>query len=128
MQSQFNQFLPQLYTVTENDFNNKFEKYSIIKLTIENHAPLKKLFRKQECLKNKPCITKSLLISIKKKQKLHKTHYIFGLPSEKKYYRLYSNTLTRVKNLAKRLYYHSKIYEHKNNPKKTWDVLHSLLP
>ena len=129
MQSQFNQFLPQLHTVTENDFNNKFEKfYSIIKLTIEKHAPLKKLSRKQQRLKNKPWITKSLLISIKKKQKLHKTHYIFGLPSEKEYYKLYSNTLTRVKNLAKRLYYHNKITEHKNNPKKTWDVLRSLLP
>ena len=89
LQSQFNQFLPQLHTVTENDFNNKFEKfYSIIKLTIENHAPLKRLSRKQQRLKNKPWITKSLLISIKKKQKLHKTHYIFGLHSEKKYYRL----------------------------------------
>ena len=41
---------------------------------------------------------------------------------------MYSNTLTRVKNLAKRLYYHNKITEHKNNPKKTWDVLRSLLP
>ena len=25
-------------------------------------------------------------------------------------------------------YYHNKITNHKNNPKKTWDVLHSLLP
>ena len=100
----------------------------LIKLTIEKHAPLKKLSRKQQRLKNKPWITKSLLISIKKKQKLHKTHYIFGLPSEKKYYKLYSNTLTRVKNLAKRLYYHNKITEHKNNPKKIWDVLRFLLP
>ena len=42
LQSQLNQFLPQLHTVTENDFNNKFKKfYSLIKLTIENHAPLK---------------------------------------------------------------------------------------
>ena len=49
LQSQFNQFLSQLYTITENDFNNKFEKfYSITKLTIENHAPLKKLSRKQQ--------------------------------------------------------------------------------
>ena len=49
MQAQFNQFLPQLHTVTENDFNNKFEKfYSMIKLTIEKHAPLKKLSRKQQ--------------------------------------------------------------------------------
>ena len=54
MQLQFNQFLPQLHTVTQNDFNNKFEKfYSIIKLKIEKHAPLKKLSRKQR-LKNKP--------------------------------------------------------------------------
>ena len=44
LQLQFNQFLPQLYTVTENDFNNKFEKfYSIKVLAIENHAPLKKI-------------------------------------------------------------------------------------
>ena len=122
MQSQFNQFFPQLYTVTENDFNNKFEKfYSIIKLIIEKHVPLKKLSRKQHRLKNKPWITKNLLISIKKKQKLHKTHYIYGLPSQKKYYILYSNTLTRVKNLAKRLYYHNKRTEHKNNPKKNFE-------
>ena len=129
LQSQFNQFLPRLHAVTENNFNNKFEKfYSILKLTIENHAPLKILSRKQQRLKTKPRITKSLLISIKKKQKLHKTHYIFELPSEKKYYKLYSNTLNRAKNLAKRFYYHNKITEHKNNPRKTWYVLRSLLP
>ena len=52
LQSQFNQFLPQLYTVTENDFSNKFEKfYSIIKLTIENQTPLKKLSKKKQRLK-----------------------------------------------------------------------------
>ena len=49
------------------------------------------------------------------------------MPAEKKYYKLYSSTLTRVKNLAKRLYYHNKITEHKNNPK-TWDVLRFFLP
>ena len=47
-----NQFLPQLYTVTENNFDNKFEKfYSIIKLTIKNHAPSKILSIKQRRLK-----------------------------------------------------------------------------
>ena len=131
LQLQFNQFLPQLYTATENDFNNKFEKfYSMIKLAIENHTrtPLKKLSTKQQRLKNKPWITKRFLIFIKKKQKLHKTHYIFGLSSKKKFYKLYSNTLTRVKNLSKLFCYHNKITEHKNIPKKTWDVLRSLLP
>ena len=79
-------------------------------------------------MKNKPWITKGFLISIKKKQKLNKTHYIFRLRSEKKYYKLYSNTLTRVKNFAKRIYYHNKITRHKINPKKLWDVLRFLLP
>ena len=69
LQSQFNQFLPQLYTVTENDFNNKFKKfYSVIKFTIESHTPLNKLSRKQQRFKNKLWIIKSLLISIKKKK------------------------------------------------------------
>ena len=118
LQSRFNQFLPQLYTVTKNAFNNRFKKfYSIIKLKIEKHAPLKELSRKQQRLKNKTWITKSLLISIKKKQKLHKTYQIIKLPSEKKYYKLYSNTLTRVKNFAKRHHYHNKITEQKQSEK-----------
>ena len=35
--------------------------------------------------------------------------------------------LTRVKKLAKKIYFHCKIEEYKHNPKKTWDVLRSLL-
>ena len=94
LQLQFNQLLSQLYTVTENDFNNKLEKFHSIEiLAIENHAPLKKLSRKQQRLKSKPSITESLLISIKEKQKLHKTHYTlvyFDNRQKKKYYLLYS--------------------------------------
>ena len=36
--------------------------------------------------------------------------------------------LARAKNLAKKNYFHCKIEEHKNSPKKTWDVLCNLLP
>ena len=51
-QSQFNQFLPQLYNVTKNDFHDKFEEfYSIIKSTVENHAPLKKITFKKTNLR-----------------------------------------------------------------------------
>jgi len=96
--------------------------------TINKHAPLIKLFRKQKHLKSRPWITKGIFISIKNKQKLHKTHYTHGLPAEKKHYKLYSNTLTRMKNRAKQLSYHHKIDEYKHNPKKTWDLLRSLFP
>ena len=33
----------------------------------------------------------------------------------------------RVKKIAKKIYFHCKIEEHKNNSKKTWDVLRNLL-
>ena len=89
-------------TLTENNVNDIFnEFYSLLTSTINIHALLKKLSRKQKRLINKPWITKGLLISIKKKQKMHKIHYIKGSPIDKLCYKTYSNVLTKVKNLAK---------------------------
>ena len=122
-------FMPQLDTITENNINDRFSQfYSLITETINTHAPLKQLSRKQRRLKSKPWITKGLFISIKKKQKMHKTHYINGSPVAKSCYKMYSNTLTKVKELAKKLFYHQKLNECKDNPKKTWDILRTLLP
>ena len=116
-------------TLTENNVNDIFnEFYSLLTSTINIHAPLKKLSCKQKRLINKPWVTKGLLISIKKKQKMHKTHYIKGSPIDKICYKTYSNVLTKVKNLAKKLYYHHKLNEYSDNPKKTWDILRTLLP
>ena len=70
----------------------------------------------------------SHIYSIKRKQKMHKTHYRNGSSAEKFLYKQYSNTLNRIKNLSKRVYYHCKIDEFKNNPKKTWDILRTILP
>ena len=47
---------------------------------------------------------------------------------EKYLYKQYSNTLTKVKDLAIKAYYYCNIEEYKDNPKKTWDVLRTLLP
>ena len=100
----------------------------LITPTIDTHASVKKLSRKQKRLRSTPWITKGLLVSIKKKQKLHKTRYIFGSIIEKLYYKKYSNLLTKVKNLAKKLYYHQKLDDYSNNPKKTREILRTLLP
>ena len=101
-QKRINRFVPKILIISENNVDDIFnEFYLLITSTIDTHAPLKKLSRKQRRLGSKPWITKRLLISIKKKQKLHKTHYIFGSINEKLYYKKYSNLLTKVKNLAK---------------------------
>ena len=100
----------------------------MITKTIDTHAPIKKLSRKQGRLKTKPWITKGLLTSIKRKQKLHKSHFINGSAIAKNYYKVYSNTLTKIKNFARKLYYYHKLNEYKNNSQKTWKTLRTLLP
>ena len=47
---------------------------------------------------------------------------------EKYIYKQHSNTLAKVKSLAKKFIIFCKIEEYKDNPKKTWDVLRTLLP
>ena len=102
LQKRINSFMTKILTISENNDDDIFnEFYLLITSTIDTHAHLKKLSRKQRRLRSKPWITKGLLILIKKKQKLHKTYYIFGSINEKLYYKKYSNLLTKVKNLAK---------------------------
>ena len=78
--------------------------------------------------KTKPWITKGFLTSIKKKQAMHKTQYVNGSRVAQLLYKNYCNVLTKTKNIAKKLYYHQKLGEYHNNPKKTWDILRTLLP
>ena len=86
LQKTINGFMPKILTILENNVDDMFNVfYLLITSTIDTHAPLKKLSRKQRRLRSKPWITKGLHILIKKKQKLHKTHYIFRSINEKLY-------------------------------------------
>ena len=59
---------------------------------------------------------------------MHKTYYINGSSKEKYFFKCYANILTKMKNLAKKLYFHHKLEEFKNNPKVKWNLLCALLP
>ena len=59
---------------------------------------------------------------------MHKTHYVCGTSVDKLCYKMYCNVLTKVKTLAKKLYYHHKLDQFSDNPKKTWEILRTLLP
>ena len=94
----------------EKNFDQFFYAFvEVIKLAINRHAPLKKLSRRQKRLDKKPWITKGILISIKKKQKLHKTHFLSPNSIERDIYKKYSNVLTRVKTAFKK-YIFIKLY------------------
>ena len=99
--------------------------YSLVTETINHHAPLRKLSRKQKRLSMKPWITKGLLISIKYKQKMYKTHYLNGTKAQKYFYKLYANKLTKIKNVAKKYYYHDQLQINKNYSKRTWDIYYA---
>ena len=84
--------------------------------------------RRQKLLQRRLWITKAIIISMKRKQRMHKTPILSVLHWESTLCKESSNLLTRVKKLAKKIYFYCNIEEHKNDPKKAWDVLHSLLP
>ena len=95
-------FIPKIFEILENNLNEVFnEFYFLISSTIDAHAPLKKPSRKQNRLKNKPWITKGLLASIKRKQAMHKTHYVNGSRVAQLLYKNYCNVLTKTKTIAK---------------------------
>ena len=96
---------------------------SDLKATIDKHAPLQKISRKKRKLLSKPWITKGILESIKKKQKMHKTFYRKGNDFEKQIYKKYANLLTRVKSLSKRLYFQFKFHKNRNNLQQSWNTI-----
>jgi len=122
-------FLNNMPNVNADNLNPIFEQfYAIITETINQHAPLRKLSHKQKCLCSKPWITKGLLTSIKNKQKMNKSHYLHGTEVQRYLYKIYANKLTKVKEIAKKHYYHHQLQINKNNSKHTWEILRSLLP
>ena len=71
-------FMPSIFSLSENNVNQIFyEFYSILTSTINIDDSLKKLSKKQTCLKNKPWISKGLLFSIKRKRKSFLKHITF---------------------------------------------------
>ena len=59
---------------------------------------------------------------------MFKSHFLLGNSVEKSYFRKYSNKLTKIISLAKKLYFADSFKKTKNNPKKTLEILQSFLP
>lgn len=111
------------------NFDTCFDDFvSAIKETIDNHAPLKRLSRKEQKLKSKPWLTKGILVSIKCKRRLFKSHFSRGDDLQKAYYKAYSNKLTKIKTLSKKTYFEKELQNNSSNPRKFWEILRSALP
>ena len=76
----------------------------------------------------KPWLTKALLKSINKKNKLYK-QYLRNRRSDAQFlkYKKYKNKLTYLLRIAKKRYYETQIDKNKDNIKLTWKILNSLI-
>ena len=79
MDKSVNKFLHGIDKLTEFNFDATFDAFvSVVHSVIEKHAPLKRLSRKEQKLKRKPWITKDIYTMIRRKNIMHKSHYILG--------------------------------------------------
>ena len=95
--------------------------------TLNSHAPLRPLSRRERKLNEKSWITKGILKSIKTKNKLFKSCYKCSEANKIELYKKYRNKLTHVKSFAKSQYYNKLLTENLSNPKKTWEVLGQII-
>ena len=71
LQSNLINYFKHLSFLTINNFNDTFNGFSsFIQETISMHMPLKKISRRQEKLKQKPRITKQILVDIRKRRSI----------------------------------------------------------
>ena len=59
---------------------------------------------------------------------MFRSHFINGNVNEKRFFRKYTNILTKLKALSKKIYFRSEINKNNSNARKTWDIIRSELP
>ena len=64
---------------------------------------------------------------IRRKKIMLKSHYILGNKTMKQEYKKYSNKLTKIKSTAKKQCNAKELEATTGNPRKTWEVLRTLL-
>ena len=129
MEKNLESFYFNLSQSTNENFSENLDKFtSIVSSTIDEHAPLKKLSRHQLKLRSKPWLAKGILISIKNKRKMFKSHYISGTKREKSYFKKYVNALTKIKTISKKMHYEAKFEANKGDLRQVWNTISSVLP
>ena len=98
-----------------------------VKDIVNKHAPLKKATNSKMKQLNKPWLTQGLLKSIKRKQKMSKSHFFSKNSMKIKEYKQYSNLLNKMKAKAKDKYYNQYFQLYKENLKETWKLIGTII-
>ena len=93
----------------------------------DKHVPLKKTSNSKKKQLRKPWISNCILISIKKRQKLFKLHFLSGDPGKIQYYKTYNNRLNKVKAKEKKTYFDLQFSVNQGYIKMTWKLIGMLV-
>ncbi len=92
----------------------------------EDCFPLK-ISKLNSCRKSKsPWITKGLLTSVKKKNKLYKKYLANPTPVRDSQYKRYKNKLNHLIRISKKIYYYKKFELAKSDLKTTWKLINEV--
>jgi hypothetical protein len=111
------------YNNSVNAYGSFLHKYTAL---FNECFPLKHIKASKHCL-TKPWISKCLLKSIRKKNRLYRKFLKFPTSQNEINYKQYRNNLSSLLRTAKRLHYEEKLSLAKTNVKKTWQVLNEIL-
>ena len=99
--------------------------------TLDKHYeasfPVKNVSHSKKFKKNAPWMTKGLLASRKRKQKLFNKKVKNPCPEHKQKFRHYNNIYTNLLRSARKKYYSDKFTEYSKDCKKTWSVINEAL-
>ena len=111
------------------DVNDKFNDFYLrLEGCVERHAPLKKLSPKEIKLEHKPWINKEINKMIQIRNKLFQRKKRQPSNEEtKRLYNLFRNRVNREIKKSKKNYYSQYFENNKNNIKKTWDGIRSII-
>ena len=90
--------------------------------------PIKKIVIKNTIDKSKsPWMTKSVLKSVRTKNKLYKAYLLNNSKKNQNLYKKYKNKLNHVIKASKKMYYEEQLIKYKHDTKMIWKTLNNIL-
>ena len=102
-----------------------------VNTVLDKHAPIKELSKREKKIEENPWITAGLLKSISKKRTLFKKFKQDKFKNKEsstyQQYKIYTDTINKLKKICKRDYYKTYFTENCHNSKKVWSGINTLL-
>ena len=113
--------------LTEKDPNTAYNEFSrIFLLHYDIFFPKKKIKIKKKNLAS-PWITKGIVKSSKRKQKLYEKFLKRKTPQNEETYKNYKRLFETIKHKSKAIYFNDQLRKYQSNVKKTWDVIKEVI-